>query len=116
MDGRFTETVTHFLRQRLNVDHVNLLTGPGPVAGFADGEPDDYVAPILRGVRLSVESLGVRSVAIMAHQGCLGNPADDAVQRRQLFKASEKLERELPGVEILPLWVKLDGAVEVLQR
>ena len=65
MDGRVQQPVLDYLRERFGVDHVDMITEPGPNRILAEGEPAHLVESIVSRLRISVEQHGSVGVAIV---------------------------------------------------
>ena len=108
MDGRVQTSCNDWMRKHFDAEHVDTITAPGPVKRLAEGQG----AELLDCVRISVEQHGSQVVAIAAHPECAGNPVSQAVQIKELKIASATLQKEFPSVNVIALWVELDGLIE----
>jgi len=111
MDGRVQIPVIRYLRERVGVSHVDVITEAGPVAVLVGGDDGPEVRSIRRRVDLSREAHGSTALAIVAHPDCAGNPVPDEEQMEQLVRAARNLAIWYPGDEIIALWVDRDGEV-----
>ncbi|MFO7650113.1 MAG: carbonic anhydrase [bacterium] len=111
MDGRTQLQVNDWLRSRCGVDHVDTITEPGPVCLLAGGN-----APAIESIRnrvaISVERHGSRTVAVVAHHDCAGNPKPRTLQVQQLKRSVERVRSWQPAVEVVGLWVGRDWQVK----
>lgn len=110
MDGRTQRQVNDWLRVRCGVDFVDTVTEPGPVRLLA-GEKGPLVESIRNRVAISVERHGSRTVAIVAHHDCAGNPKPRDLQVRQLRRSVDLVQSWQPAVEVIGLWVGRDWRV-----
>ena len=106
MDGRVQESVTAFTRREFGVDYVDMVTEAGVVASISEG--------VRRHVDISVQAHDSKGVVVAAHPGCAGNPISDEEQKVQCVQAAALIASEHPGLSVIPVWARLDGAVEVL--
>ena len=106
MDGRVQLPVTSFACHQFKVDYVDMVTGAGAVA-YVDED-------LLRQVGISLKAHQSRGVVVAAHQGCAGNPIDDASHQSQCLIAAEKVRLAYPGVEVVAVWVCLNGDVDII--
>ena len=111
MDGRVQLPVNKYLRNLLRVEYVDTITEPGPVKILAQQRKSSLAKSILRRVDLSVSRHASDSVALVAHHDCAGNPATEAIQRRQLHAATGFLSARYPELTILALWVDSECTV-----
>jgi hypothetical protein len=87
---------------------ISLLLQVGRLA-----KPGDTLVKesILQRVAVSRDAHGSRLVAVVAHEDCAGNPADEEKQRRQIEESAEYLAANFPGISILGLWVDASWTV-----
>ncbi len=107
MDGRTQLPVIDYLKRRLGVDHVDMITEAGPVRALSENRDGDVLDSIRRRVLVSTGKHRSRHLAVVAHHDCAGNPVSEAEQLRQLARALEVLAAWGLGVELMGLW--LDG-------
>jgi len=105
MDGRTQLPVNTYVRQQLEVDHIDTVTESGPVRILAEEPESALTESILNRVRLSADKHGSKCVAIVAHYDCAGNPVPDEVQIKQLDLAVRFVAAQCPGIRVLGLWV-----------
>lgn len=111
MDGRTQLPVNEYLRERFNVDYVDTITEAGPVLILAEQQDSNAAKSIFERVNISVTKHGSKTVAIVAHYDCTGNPADKDKQLSQLKTATQWLSGKHPDVQILGLWVDSNWVV-----
>lgn len=112
MDGRVQLPVIHYLRQRFGVDYVDTITEPGPNRILAEGTPPERLQSILERLRISVENHGSRSIAVVGHHDCAGNPAPREQQLKHLQQALAFLRERYPDMQIIALWVDNNWQVQ----
>jgi hypothetical protein len=101
-----------YLRRTYGVDFVDLITEPGPERALTDPARAGVQAAIHRNASFSVKGHDAELVAVAAHDDCLGNDADPATRLRQLRGAQHLITGWNLGVDVLGLWVHMDGTVE----
>jgi hypothetical protein len=111
MDGRTQLPVNDYLRNVLNVEYVDTITEPGPPKILAEQQDSPLAQSILSRLDISVNKHGSKSIALVAHHDCAGNPAPEDIQRQQLQAATKFLAQHYPDVTILALWVDSDWTV-----
>ncbi len=111
MDGRAQIPVLTYLRKRFDVPYVDSITEAGPVGVLAQGLDSERARSILRRVDVSLQAHGSRALALVAHADCAGNPVTEVQQREQLQEGLAALRGQLPGIEIIGLWVDEDFSV-----
>ncbi len=112
MDGRVQIPVNEYLLEELSVDYVDTITEAGPVRILAEEQQSDLADSILARVDISVKKHKSKTVAIVAHYDCAGNPVKKDVQLEQLESAVDFLNDEYPDIKIFGLWVDSDWNVE----
>ena len=100
------------MRRTYGVDYVDLITEPGPEWALTDPTRAGVQAGIHRNARFSVEGHDAELIAVTAHDDCLGNDADSGTRRSQLLAAQQLVIGWDLGVDVIGLWVHLDGKVE----
>ncbi|MFT7516309.1 MAG: carbonic anhydrase [Myxococcota bacterium] len=110
IDGRFQTSVNTFLRQRFDVSFIDTITEAGPVALLSDRLPENVVHDI----NISINAHASQQIAVVAHEGCAGNPVADDKQQAQCLEAAIKLRAEFANCKVIALWATLDGAVAEL--
>jgi carbonic anhydrase len=112
MDGRVQMPVNKFLRRELSVEYVDTITEAGPVRVLAN-EQDTYLAySILNRVDVSLNKHKSKTVAIVAHYDCAGNPVNEDEQLIQLKSAMKSLGEKYSSIQILGLWVDSSWIVQ----
>lgn len=114
MDGRTQLPVNEYLREQLNVDYVDTITEAGPVLILAEQQDSEAAKSIIKRVNISVNKHGSKSIAIVAHHDCAGNPTDKDKQLNQLKTATQWLAGKYPDVKVLGLWVDSNWETRVV--
>lgn len=104
IDGRITEVVVDRLRREWGVDHVDLVTAPGPER-LTDAPGDE---PAWAALQVSVDRHGSREVAVVAHTDCAANDVDDELRRRQVRDAVSAARTRLPATSVTGWLVHTD--------
>lgn len=105
MDGRIQLPVLDYLRDRFQRPFVDNITIAGPVRILKEQQPAGIVRAVLERLRVSVELHGSRSIAVVAHHDCAGNPVSEARQLAQLKPALAWVKQHYPQCEVIGLWV-----------
>src|SRR5688500_20180466 len=69
IDGRVQRPVTDWVKLHVNVDHVDLITEPGPDKVFSAG-PNELVQDMMRKVSFSVRHYFSKVVILSGHDTC----------------------------------------------
>ena len=87
IDGRTQEPVIYFMKQKYNIDGVDMVTFPGADGIFSVSENLDKIEIIRRSVSISIEKHHSRIIAIVGHFDCAGNPGDKEHHYAHIRKA-----------------------------
>jgi hypothetical protein len=112
LDGRVQRPVVDYMRRTYGVDYVDLITEPGPEWALTDAARRGVQAAIHRNASFSVRGHDAELIAVAAHDDCLGNDADSEKRLRQLHDAMQMVTGWALGVDVIGLWVHMDGTVE----
>ena len=105
MDGRVQEPVIAWMKNTYGVQYVDSITEPGPICMFEGASAPTAVDSIRGRVDISVNKHGSRTVAIVAHHDCAGNPVGKDEQMCQLATAIETVRSWGFDVDVIGLWV-----------
>ena len=76
IDGRTQEPVISFMKQKYNIDGVDMVTFPGVDGIISNRENSDEIEIIRRAVSISIEKHRSHIIAVIGHFDCAGNPGD----------------------------------------
>lgn len=105
IDGRVHLPVIEYLKSRLGVEYVDLVTEPGAVAIVAEGGSRAAAESIFRRAEISIQAHQSVGVVVVAHHDCAGNPVAEEIQLRQLRTALRRVRERFPELRALALWV-----------
>jgi hypothetical protein len=104
MDGRTQLPVNRWMTKKFKVDYIDTITEPGPNGLLAKGE-GPLVGSIKDRVLISVKKHGSKTVVIVGHHDCAGNPGPKDLQVEHVKKALEVVRSWSLGVEIIGVYV-----------
>jgi hypothetical protein len=105
MDGRTQLPVLEWMRREFGVEYVDSVTEPGPVRILAEAPESAAAKSVLGRVAISVEKHGSKSVVLVAHHDCAGNPVPKERQLEQLRQALATVRCWGFPVEVTGVWV-----------
>jgi hypothetical protein len=105
MDGRAQQPVIDYLTGRFGVDHVDMITEPGPNGILNRRDATAVVDSILRRIDVSVHHHGSIGMAIIGHYDCAGNSGNKAQQIEDVRGAIVYLRSQYPDLPIIGLWI-----------
>jgi hypothetical protein len=114
MDGRAQTPVIRYLQERFGVEHVDMVTEPGPNRILAEGRDAEAITSIERRVQLSVQRHGSVGIAVIGHHDCAGNPSPAHQQNQHTRAALLWVRSAFPGVPAIGLWLNENWEVEEL--
>lgn len=112
MDGRIQLPVIEYLKNRYGVDHVDSVTEPGPIKILTEGTNVAALESIKHRIDVSVNKHGSRSIALVGHHNCAGNPVKREFQEVQLKKSLATVKAWGFDAEIICLYVNARWVVE----
>ena len=113
IDGRVQQPVSDWLRQRLGVDYVDMITEPGPDKALTQGLLRQ-VESIRDRLAISVQAHQSGTVAVVGHDDCAANPVQKDRHWAQIEKSAEIVAEWGFGVRVIGLWVNQQWQVEVV--
>jgi carbonic anhydrase len=114
MDGRVQEPVVNYLKKRLGVTFVDMITEAGPDGILAQMVSYETINSIKRRIDISVQKHGSKHIAVIAHHDCAGNPVDADTHRSHVRSAVQNVRAWYPTADVFALWINEDWEVEEL--
>ena len=105
MDGRVQLPVINYLKMKLGIDFVDVITEPGPIKILSEGTDVQAIERIKRCIGISIEKHGSKFVTLSAHHDCAGNPEEKEIQLKQLLASIEVIKSWHFDVKIMGLWI-----------
>lgn len=76
IDGRIQEPVIDFMKEKYDIDGVDMVTFPGVDGIISSSENSDEIALLRNAVSISIEKHHSRIIAVVGHFDCAGNPGN----------------------------------------
>ena len=76
IDGRTQEPVIDFMKEKYDIDGVDMVTFPGVDGIISSSENSDEIALLRNAVSISIEKHRSRIIALVGHFDCAGNPGN----------------------------------------
>lgn len=105
MDGRTQTAVIDYIKANFAVDHVDMVTEPGPVKILAEALEQQLLDSIRRRCEISINRHASELIAVVTHHDCAGNPAPKEAKVAQSRAAVQKVKSWFPAVQVIALWV-----------
>lgn len=113
IDGRVQRPVSDWVKLHVNVDHVDLVTEPGPDRVLSSG-PKNMIDEVLRKVAFSVRHHFSPVVILAGHDNCAANPVSREEHIEQIKDGVEVILSYHLKVRVIGLWVGEWGSIQVL--
>lgn len=111
IDGRVHEPVAAWVKARFGVDHVDLVTQPGPDLALCC-ETEARIEHLRESLGVSAEAHRSGALVIAGHADCAANPVSEAQHRDHLRRAlSRALTWAPPDMVVVGVWVDDEGRV-----
>jgi hypothetical protein len=114
IDGRIQLPVISYLKQRLVVEYVDIISSPGPNLLLAKGGESNAVESIFKSLQVSLDHHHSVGIAIVGHHDCAGNPSPKEEQVLHLQEAASFLRRRYREQTVIALWVDEEWRVHEL--
>lgn len=111
MDGRIQIPVIKYLREKFDVEFVDIISEAGPNGILAKQENPALIESILNRLKISIENHKSVGIAVVGHYGCFGNPADQKEQSNHTKKAIQFIRNYSGNLNIIGLWVDENSKV-----
>jgi len=115
IDGRTQEVVIDYMKQKYNIDGVDMVTFPGADGLFSNEQNSTEVALIRRAVSVSIDRHGSQIVALVGHHDCAGNPGDREHHNKHIRRAMQEVSSWNLNTQVIGLYVNEKREIEVVK-
>ncbi len=112
IDGRTQQVVIDYMKQKYNIDGVDMVTFPGADGIFSSGEHSGEIPLIQRAVSISIERHGSRIIAVVGHYDCAGNPGDREHHYMHIRRAVSEVSSWNLQAQVIGLYVNDKREIE----
>jgi carbonic anhydrase len=112
IDGRAQMQVTEYLKRKLGVAYVDMITDAGADGILAQMTDYETTKAIKKRVNISVQQHGSRHIAVIGHHDCAGNPVDAETHHSHVRSAVQSIRIWYPDVAVFGLWINESWDVE----
>jgi len=114
MDGRVQLPLINWLKNKYDLDYIDMITEPGPDKMLSQGRPDQ-VESIKSRVKISVNAHGSQIILVAAHDDCAGDPVSREDHIRQVRDCLKLVKSwGLPVKDITGVWINGNWDVEAI--
>jgi carbonic anhydrase len=114
MDGRVQEPAVKYLKNKLGVAFVDMITEAGPDGILANMVSYETINSVKKRIDISVQKHGSKHIAVIAHHDCAGNPVDADTHRSHVRSAVQNVRAWYPDSDVFGLWINENWEVEEL--
>jgi hypothetical protein len=114
IDGRTQEVVIDYMKQKYNIDGVDMVTFPGADGLFSNEQNSAEIALIRRSVSISIERHGSKIIALVGHYDCAGNPGDREHHNKHIRRAMQEVSSWNLNAQAIGLYVNEKREIEVV--
>ena len=115
MDGRIQLPIIEYIRKKFNVDHVDIITEPGPNKILAENSDLERINSIKQRVDISVNKHNSQLIAVSGHHDCAGNPEAKDDQIEHIKTAIELINSWGFKAKTIGLWIDDDCKVSEVE-
>ena len=112
IDGRTQEPVIDFMKQKYNIDGVDMVTFPGVDGVISNRENSDEITFIRNAVSISIEKHRSRIIAVVGHFDCAGNPGNREHHYADIQKAVNEVSSWSFHAQVVGLYVNDKKQIE----
>lgn len=105
IDGRIQLPVIEYLKNKYNVDYVDIITEPGPNKILAEGSDRTTIEALKKRVKISVMKHGSQIITISGHHDCAGNTEEQNIQVKQIISAIGVVKSWNFEAKVIGLWI-----------
>jgi len=115
MDGRVQLPIIKYLQKKYQAEYVDMITEAGPVKIIAQGLEKDIMRDIKKRLTISSQRHGSKTLAVVAHHDCAGNPVSKEKQLQDLEKSVQVIRKWKLFDKIISLWVDENWRVKSVE-
>jgi hypothetical protein len=115
IDGRTQEVVIDYMKQKYNIDGVDMVTFPGVDGLFSNEQNSAEIALIRKSVSISIERHGSKIIALVGHYDCAGNPGDREHHNKHIRRAMQEVSSWNLNAQAIGLYVNEKREIEVVK-
>ena len=105
IDGRIQTPIIAFIRQKYDIDYIDMITMPGPDKILSEYEDIDEIKSIKKKVLISCNIHNSKLIFVVGHCGCAGNTCGKTSHLQQIRNAKQNVKKWNVNAEVHGLWV-----------
>ncbi len=105
MDGRAQLPIIKMVQKLSGAEFVDMITEAGIDEIIASSTDAVLMEGIKKRINISTDNHGSEFIAVVGHDGCAGNPVDEATHRVHIAAACEVLKKQYPAAEVVGIWL-----------
>lgn len=118
MDGRVQKAVNRYASLIFGAEFADTVTKAGLVGLFSKKEIDsDLYESVKSMILVSVDKHGSYGIIVHGHEGCAGNPVEEAQHKKDIKKSIETIKGMMKGknIEVRGVYIRLAPRVKVVE-
>jgi hypothetical protein len=115
IDGRTQEVVIDYMKQKYNIDGVDMVIFPGADGLFSNEQNSTEIALIRRAVSISIERHGSQIIALVGHYDCADNPGDREHHNKHIWRAMQEVSSWHLNTQVIRLYVNEKREIEAVK-
>lgn len=108
MDGRIIDPVNNWIKKQFAVDYIDQVPEPGINALLEKQANPLIIEWILNKIQISINRHQSKTIVVVGHDDCAGNPAEKIIQIQQIQKSVDFLKKKYcsknNGIVVMGLW------------
>lgn len=118
MDGRVQKAVNKYASLIFGAEFADTVTKAGLVGLFSKADIDEEIyASVKNMILVSTDKHHSYGIIVHGHEGCAGNPVEEAQHIKDIKKSVETVKKMVKGknVEVRGVYIKLTPRVKVVE-
>lgn len=116
IDGRIQKTVRQFIKEKYQVDFVDMINKAGVDGILAENVRKSVIESIKEDTLISTNGHMTRYIAIVGHYDCAANPVDIDTHKQQILESLKLIFSWDLNCRIIGLFINKEWKVEVVKE
>ena len=105
VDGRVQLPVIAWVKEKYQVDYVDMITEPGPDKLLSENKQNSQIELVKKKVEISLKKHGSKLIVLAGHHDCAGNPVDEKRHREEILNGVKVIKSWNLDAKVLGVWV-----------
>lgn len=112
IDGRVQLPVINWIKEKYKVDFVDMITEPGMDGAIS--KEKSSLDEIIRKTKISIEVNSAKTIVIVGHHDCRGNPISEPEHKQQIKESVKKIKEVYVNLNTIGIWVSEQSEIEIV--